>query len=368
MFIERPDGSRLPVLVNFAALKNARGEIIGAITSFMDITKRKQAEEALREVGERCRFMAESMPQKIFTARPNGEVDYFNQQWTEFTGLSFKQIKDWGWTQFIHPNDVQENVRQWQHSIDTGEPFQFEHRFRRADGIYRWHLSRARAMRDAEGNALMWIGTNTDIDDQKRAEQVLRDSEAYFRELTQSMPSVVWTNLPDSHVDFVNSQWLEYTGQTLDYVRSDPEAWMSAVHPDDRERAVGIYLEGTRSGQDFTMEARFRRASDGAYRWHLNRSVPVRDAHGDLVKFLGTCTDIDDLKRAEAEREKLLNELQRERRHLEDSQEQLQDKIQDLEKFHDVVVGRELKMIEMEKEVKRLQEIIRLASVPKNSQ
>ncbi len=94
--------------------------------------------------------MAESMPQKIFTAKPNGDMDYFNRQWMEFTGLSFEQIKDWGWTQFIHPDDVEENVRAWQQSIETGEPFHFEHRFRRADGKYRWHLSRAHAMRDAK--------------------------------------------------------------------------------------------------------------------------------------------------------------------------------------------------------------------------
>ncbi len=149
-----------------------------------DITERKRSEEKVRAAGERFRFMAESMPQKIFTAKPNGDVDYFNQQWMEFTGLSFEQIRDWGWTQFVHPEDVDENVRQWQHSIDTGEPFTFEHRIRRADGMYRWHLSRVHAMRDAEGKTIMWIGSSTDIDDNKQAEQVL---EGHVEERTAAV-------------------------------------------------------------------------------------------------------------------------------------------------------------------------------------
>jgi len=136
-----------------------------------------EREAALREVEqerERFRFMAESMPQKIFTANAAGEVDYFNRQWLEFTGLSFEQIKGWGWTRFVHPDDVEANVREWRHSVETGEPFHFEHRFRRADGKYHWHLSRARAMRDANGNIGMWIGSNTDIHEQKEKEEELR--------------------------------------------------------------------------------------------------------------------------------------------------------------------------------------------------
>jgi PAS domain S-box-containing protein len=108
------------------------------------------------------------MPQKIFTARPDGEIDYFNQQWMAFTGLAFDQIKGWGWTRFVHPDDVTRNVQRWHDSIDTGRAFQFEHRIRRFDGVYRWHLTRAHAMRDARGNVTMWIGSNTDIDDQKQ--------------------------------------------------------------------------------------------------------------------------------------------------------------------------------------------------------
>ncbi|HWY71258.1 MAG TPA: PAS domain S-box protein [Terriglobales bacterium] len=139
--------------------------------------ERKQAEEALREAGERFRFMAESVPQKMFTAKPNGEVDYLNRQWAECTGLTFDQMKDWGWTQFIHPDDVAENAGRWQHSIDSGNPFQFEHRFRRADGTYRWHLSRALPMRDGNRDITMWIGSSTDIQTIREQEERLRRTE-----------------------------------------------------------------------------------------------------------------------------------------------------------------------------------------------
>jgi len=113
------------------------------------------------------------LPNKIFTANAAGEVDYFNRQWTEFTGMAFDRIRDWASLEFIHPDDVGENIRSWKHSLATGEPFQVEHRLRGKDHCYRWHLSRAHAMRGAEGRVVMWIGSNTDIDDQKRAEKTL---------------------------------------------------------------------------------------------------------------------------------------------------------------------------------------------------
>lgn len=134
-------------------------------------------ELALMEVErerERFHFMAESMPQKIFTAQPNGAIDYFNQQWALFTGLSLEQISTLGWTQFIHPDDREESLRTWQESISSGEPFFCEHRFRRADGAYRWHLSRAHAMRDTSAAISMWIASSTEIHEQKEKEDELR--------------------------------------------------------------------------------------------------------------------------------------------------------------------------------------------------
>jgi PAS domain S-box-containing protein len=117
--------------------------------------------------------------------------------------------------------------------------------------------------------------------------------------LLQHIPVAAWTLRPDGTPDFVNRNWLEYTGQALDYVQSNPEAWMTVVHPGDREKASRSFWEGIRSGQGFTMEARFRRAHDEAYRWHLNRAVPLRDAAGEILRFVGTSTDIEDLKKSQ---------------------------------------------------------------------
>jgi PAS domain S-box-containing protein len=138
--------------------------------------KRNQA--AVRESEARLRFIMDSMPQKIFTATPTGNVDYFNPVWTEFTGRTIEAIRNWGWTQFIHPDDVDENIRVWRHSIDTGEPFQFEHRFLRADSEYRWHICRASPVRDESGRVVMWIGSNTDIHEQKQTANKLRELAA----------------------------------------------------------------------------------------------------------------------------------------------------------------------------------------------
>jgi len=117
--------------------------------------------------------------------------------------------------------------------------------------------------------------------------------------LLQHLPVSAWTLKPDGTPDFVNQVWLEFAGQTLDFVRSHPEAWMTAVHPEDREMAAKSFWEGVHSGRGFAMETRSLRAKDGVYRWHLNQAVVLRDPEGRVLKFVGTTTDIDDQKRIE---------------------------------------------------------------------
>jgi PAS domain S-box-containing protein len=117
--------------------------------------------------------------------------------------------------------------------------------------------------------------------------------------LLQQLPVSAWTLKPNGTPDFVNDVWLEFSGQTLEFIRSHPEAWMTAIHPEDRELAVRTFWEGVRSGQGFAFETRTLRARDGIYRRHLQQAVVLRDAEGKVLRFVGTTTDIDDQKRAE---------------------------------------------------------------------
>ena len=139
----------------------------------VDITERKTSEESAREADSRFRSMAESMVQKIFTATPTGEIDYYNRQWAEFSGLPLDRLEGSGWREITHPHDEPETVRRWQETVAAGHPFEIELRLRRHDGAYRWHLSRAHPIRDAEGKIVRWIGSTTDIDDQRRSRENL---------------------------------------------------------------------------------------------------------------------------------------------------------------------------------------------------
>ena len=157
--------------------------------------ERGRAIRGLQESERRLRFMAESIPQKIFTARPDGGVDYLNRQWLEFSGLPLEQLGDWGWAEIVHPDDRAENLRRWKHSVATGEPFQIEHRFRRHDGEYRWHLTQATALRGRGGEISMWIGSNTEITEMVRTRETLaerrRELERLVDERTASLRKAV---------------------------------------------------------------------------------------------------------------------------------------------------------------------------------
>lgn len=150
-----------------------------------------QSEQETREEAEaserQLRFMAESMPQKIFTMKPNGEADYSNPQWKEYTDHVTPQGKTLDWSQVVHPDDAKENAELWQRSLETGEPFQIEHRLKRSDGKYIWHITRAHALRDERGSITVWVGSTTDIEDVRRTRKLEASTARLIKQRAQLM-------------------------------------------------------------------------------------------------------------------------------------------------------------------------------------
>lgn len=132
-----------------------------------EITEERNFQQELLDREEKFRLLADSMPQHIWTSDPEGKLNYFNQSVYDFSGFAKDHIDNIGWLEIVHPDDREENIKQWNHSINTGEDFLIEHRFRKHNGEYRWQLSRAIPQKDKDGVIKMWVGSSTDIEEQK---------------------------------------------------------------------------------------------------------------------------------------------------------------------------------------------------------
>ena len=140
-----------------------------------ELLKEQELAELRRESEERYRFLAEAQPDQIWTALPNGELDYVNQRALDYFELAFSELVEEGWAQVVHPEDLGRMLERWGNALATGERYEIELRLRRAaDACYRWHLTRAVPMMDRDGEMVKWFGSNTDIDDQKQAEEAQR--------------------------------------------------------------------------------------------------------------------------------------------------------------------------------------------------
>jgi PAS domain S-box-containing protein len=277
-------------------------------------------ERESKEAADRYNFLADTVPLILWTARPDGGLDYYNKAWFDYTGLTLKETEDWGWRAVIHPDDLQMCIDRWTHSFTSGIDYEIEYRFKRgADGTYRWFLGRASARRDARGAIVQWVGTGTDIDDQKRAQGELRRVQAELenRVLTRTaeladsnhalqrqqtelrvlfdlMPAMVWFKNTDNDILRVNERVAEAAGKSIAEIEGKPSL---EIYPEDAARFYADDLEVIRSGVPKLGYVETIQGRNGQERWVQTDKVPYRDKDGKVIGIVVMAQDVTDRRR-----------------------------------------------------------------------
>ena len=314
--------------------------VIATIAIFVGVILRLahslgRLDRELRGSERSLRLMADAMPQLAWMARPDGHIDWYNRRWYDYTGTTPAQMEGWGWQSVHDPAGLPVVLARWRACIASGEPFEMTFPLRGADGRFRQFLTRVEATRDDDGRIVHWFGTNTDIDDQKRAEEVLdlarkelgrrveertrelesanaglhreaaerrraedelRQGELQFRTMANSIPQLAWMARPDGNIFWYNQRWYDYTGTTLDQMQG--WGWQSVHDPAELPRVLETIKASFASGEPWDCTFPIRR-HDGAFRWHLSRMVPVKDDAGRVTLWFGSNTDITEQKQLE---------------------------------------------------------------------
>jgi PAS domain S-box-containing protein len=293
----RKDGTIVDVMLSGSTLRSRDGAPLYYIAQIEDITERKRAEAALKDSEQRLTLALDSAQMGMWDLDLLGDTAVRSLRHDQIFGYS-SPVPAWGTAIFmthVVPEDREVAKRAFDRAL-MSDNFDMECRVLWPDKSIHWISAKGRVYRNPQGNPARIIGTVLDITEQKRAEEALQRSEREFRELAESMPQIVWATTADGLNIYFNQQWVDYTGLTLE--ESYGEGWITPFHPDDRQRAWDAWQRATQHRDTYSLECRLRRA-DGVYQWWLIRGVPLLDANGEISKWFGTCTDIEQIKVAE---------------------------------------------------------------------
>jgi PAS domain S-box-containing protein len=265
-----------------------------------DITERKQAEEVMRQSEARYRSYIDLTEQLAWTTNGEGEVAEDIPSWRKFTGQSEEEVKGWGWSKALHPDDVEHTSKIWRNAVATKNNYEVEYRIRRYDGVYRDFLARGVPVLNNDGDVREWVGICIDITERKGIEQAVRESEQRLKRAQEIAHLGSW------ELDLINNR-LTWSDQVYRIFGVRPqefsatyEAFLDAVHPDDRAAVDAAYSGSLREGRDtYEFEHRVVRKSTGETRTVQERCEHIRDASGRIIRSVGMVHDITERKQAE---------------------------------------------------------------------
>jgi len=259
--------------LDYSPIMTANGEVVGVLAVVVETTAKVKTEAALRESEAKFRTFAQAMPHHVWTAPANGQLDWFNQRVYDYSGAREGELDGAGWASIIHPDDVPTVVERWSASLATRTEYEVEFRIRRHDGAYRWHLVRGVPMRNEHGDVVRWIGSNTDIEDQKATAQALINLNATLEQQISTRTAErdrIWRLSKDIMLiaDFnatLTAVSPAFTS-TLGWREQDVlgKSFLDLVHPDDVQPTIDRVSSLSSGAHVFRFENRYRRI-DGTY-------------------------------------------------------------------------------------------------------
>ena len=286
-------------------VRDERGQAVGRIGTVQDITERHALEDAQRQLLVHLDSVANASPALLWTSAPDGGLDWVNQRWLEFCGGSLEDQLGDAWIDLIHPLDSEFSVRTYREAMAARRPYSMEYRLRRADGAYRWLLEHGTPRLDADGAFLGFIGSSLDVTREREVQEALWTSEERLRLALEAAHQGLYdTDMVTGKVT-VSPSYASMLGYDPIGFEETHESWLSRLHPDDRHRVIDTHRRYL-TGELPAYRVEFRMATcDGSWKWILSvGGVVERDAEGRAIRMIGTHTDIDALKRTEAELER----------------------------------------------------------------
>jgi len=275
-------------------------QVVGVSCIARDTTERKQMESVLRESEETFRAMFEnSSVGMVITDPVTGRFNRVNKAYCELTGYTEVELLQRTFMEITYLGDQKDDVELKDQFVQGKiTVFEREKRYVRPDGSLIWAHITLNLIRNEVGSPIWMFGVMQNISERKQAEAALQDSEKRFRQVTESLPQLIWTCQTDGACDYLSPQWCQYTG--ISEVPQLGVGWLEQLHPEDRERAIAEWIATTQQGKPFNIEYRIRR-HDGIFRWFYTLAVPLRDESGAIFKWFGTNTDIEEKKSNEKE-------------------------------------------------------------------
>jgi PAS domain S-box-containing protein len=325
----RKDGSLLRVSILGVGISGCCGRVT-RYAIYQDITERKRLEEKVRENERELRLQTEVIPQHIWSALPDGSVDYANQGLLAYLGITMEEMRLVG-TNFVHPEDRDRVLVAWQEATSQGTAFEVETRQLGNNGEYRWFLIRALPLRDDQGRIIKWYGTNTDIEVRKRAENELRRSEAYLVEGQRLSHTGSWAWNVSSGEVFMSQETFRILGFDPANTKPSYEMFLQRVHPEDHAKIKPIE-------ENYDRETEFRiLLPDGSIKYLHGVGHPVINKSGEVTEHFGTIMDGTEQRHARMALEKAYNEISKLKDQLYKENLALREEIDQASMFEEIV-------------------------------